>query len=377
MNRKIILLAIGVMAAFALAACSSGGAASSAASSSASSSESASSSAAAVSSASASSANVAAVDKRRVYVTPEWVKSVIDGKQAGYEDFIIGEVVYGEKADPTADGYVPGAIRIYDVDVEDAEGTVEAPYNLLDPKEIESNLLAHGITKDTKLILYGEDPAGVGRVAYACLYMGVDDVKILNGGIKAWKSAGFDTESKLADGKAATSFGTPVPAHPEYWVSMEDAKKRLESDSNFKLVSIRSEDEWLGKTSGYDYINRAGEPEGAVWGKGAKTAFDVADFVESDGKVKELDGLMKVWEGCDFTLDNHLCFYCGTGWRATVPFLVLYQEGNDNVSMYDGGWYEWQLHDENPVQVGDPASADCQHTTVAELPTDKAAPPAK
>jgi thiosulfate/3-mercaptopyruvate sulfurtransferase len=31
------------------------------------------------------------------------------------------------------------------------------------------------------------------------------------------------------------------------------------------------------------------------------------------------------------------------------------------------------LHDDNPVQVGDPSSEDCQHTTVADLPNDKAA----
>jgi large subunit ribosomal protein L15 len=88
---------------------------------------------------------------------------------------------------------------------------------------------------------------------------------------------------------------------------------------------------------------------------------------------KELDGLKEVWAGCDFTLDNHLSFYCGTGWRATVPFLVLYQEGNDNISIYDGGWYEWQMYDENPVQVGDPAGSDCKHVTVADLSDDMAA----
>ena len=63
----------------------------------------------------------------------------------------------------------------------------------------------------------------------------------------------------------------------------------------------------------------------------------------------------------------------GTGWRATVPFLVLYENGYDNISVYDGGWYEWLMHDDYPVQVGDPASDDCVHTTVGELPTGKAA----
>ena len=51
----------------------------------------------------------------------------------------------------------------------------------------------------------------------------------------------------------------------------------------------------------------------------------------------------------------------------------MYQAGYDNIAVYDGGWYEWQMHDDMPVQVGDPASDDCQHVTVADLSTDMAA----
>ncbi len=367
-----VVAAIACAMMLVLAACSSG--ASSASSEASGSSEAAEASASSeASSADAASEAAAAVDQRRVYVDAQWVKSVVDGSQPGYEDAVIAEVVYADAADPTADGYIPGAIRVYDVDVEDAEGTKEAPYNLLDAKTVEANMLGHGITKDTKVILYGSDISGVGRVAYGMIWLGVEDVKILNGGLDAWKAAGYDTEADLASETAATDFGVETPAHPEYWVSMADAKDKLANDDNFKLVSIRAEDEWLGKTSGYSYIPKAGEPEGAVWGKGAQTAADVADFTNEDGTVKELAGLQEVWADCDFTLDNHLSFYCGTGWRATVPFLVLYQEGYDNISVYDGGWYEWQMYDENPVQVGDPASADCQHVTVADLSDDKAA----
>ena len=56
--------------------------------------------------------------------------------------------------------------------------------------------------------------------------------------------------------------------------------------------------------------------QGAVWGKGAKTAFDVADFLNDDGTVKDLDGIKAVWKDCKFKTDDseHLAFYCGTGW---------------------------------------------------------------
>ena len=376
MKRNIILMVFAIVAAFSLAACSSGGTEATDSSSSAdvaTSTEAASSAATEATDEATEPVSAPAVDQRRVYVDADWVKSVIDGNQAGYEDYIIAEVVYSPEDPLTEDGYIPGAIRVFDTDVEDAEGTVEAPYNLLPADDCEALVLGHGITKDTKVILYGADPSGTGRVAYGLLWLGVEDVKILNGGLDAWKAAGYELDAKPASEKAATDFGTAVPAHPEYWTSMQDAIDKLASDDNFKLVSIRGEEEWLGHTSGYSYIDRAGEPEGAVWGKGAVTPYDVADFTNADGTIKELDGLKEVWADCDFTLDNHLAFYCGTGWRATVPFLVMYQEGYDDISLYDGGWYEWQLHDDNKVQGGDPASADCEHVTVADLPTDKAA----
>ncbi|MBQ2584694.1 MAG: hypothetical protein II568_05910, partial [Erysipelotrichaceae bacterium] len=43
---------------------------------------------------------------------------------------------------------------------------------------------------------------------------------------------------------------------------------------------IRTEGEWLGETSGYSYMDKAGEPEGAVWGRGGQTAADVLDWNE-------------------------------------------------------------------------------------------------
>lgn len=319
---------------------------------------------------------VEAVDQRRVYVTPEWVKSVIDGEQPESENYVILEVSYGATADDSAtynDGHLPGAIHASIMEVEDATGDEKGAYNLLSAEEVEKYALSHGITKDTTVIMYGDDISGTARQAFGYIWLGVENVKILNGSLEAWNAAGYELETKKNEGTAAEKFGTEVPAHPEYWTSIEDAKNKVESDENFKLVSIRSEDEWLGKTSGYSYMNKAGEPKGAVWGKGPATAFDVDGYTNDDGTVKELSDIEKLWADCDFTLDNHLAFYCGTGWRACVPFMIMYQEGYDNISIYDGGWYEWIMHDDYPVQVGDPESEDVVYTTVGELPDDKAA----
>ena len=303
-----------------------------------------------------------AVDTKTVFVTPEWVQSVIDGNQKESENYVIGEVSWGTYKDSPSytKGHIPGAIHINTDSVE--EGPV---WNILSPEKIEKSMLENGITKDTTVILYG-DPSAAGRVAFTYLWAGVENVKMLNGGIEAWEKAGYKTETDVVEAKKAEDFGTKVPAHPEYCLSIEDTKEKLK-DENFKLVSIRSEDEFLGKTSGYAYINKAGEPEGAVWG------FDTDRYVNEDGTCINMEQMKKLWNECDFSADNELSFYCGTGWRACVPWLICYENGMTNMTVFDGGWNEWQMDDSNPVQVGDPASDDCVHTTVGELSNDKAA----
>lgn len=304
-----------------------------------------------------------AVDTKTVFVTPEWVQSVIDGNQKESENYVIGEVSWGTYKDSPdyTKGHLPGAIHI------DISGVEEEPYwNISKPETVEKNMLDNGITKDKTVILYGSDVSGTARVAYAYLWAGVENVKILNGGLAAWEKAGYKTETDVVEAKKAEDFGTKVPAHPEYCLSIEDTKEKLK-DENFKLVSIRSEDEFLGKTSGYAYINKAGEPEGAVWG------FDTDRYVNEDGTCINMEQMKELWNECDFSADNELSFYCGTGWRACVPWLICYENGMTNMTVFDGGWNEWQMDDSNPVQVGDPASDDCVHTTVGELSNDKAA----
>ena len=318
------------------------------------------------------------VAKNRVYVDANYVKTLIDGRQPESSNYVIAYVNYGGEADDDyKKAHIPGAIVVGDVDVEDATGSEEGAYNLLKADEMEKIALSRGIDKDTVVVLYGGDVNGVARVAYGYLWLGVENVKILNGGLDAWKKSGFATESDSEHKKnAKTSFGVKTPAHPEYWVSLDEAVDKLTNDSNFKLVSIRSYDEFIGNTSGYNYMDKAGEPLGAVWAKSARTAGDVADICHSDGTVMELSEMKKVWQdaGNDFDVDNNfLAFYCGTGWRACPPFLAMYQDGHKNMAVYDGGWYEYLFHNDLPVQVGDPQKGEVETTTVGKLPTGKAA----
>ena len=310
------------------------------------------------------------VDTKKVFVSPEWVQSVIDGNQPESKNYTILEASWGTYKDsPTyKKGHIPGALHVDTSSVES-----EPIWNISDPKVVEKGMLDLGVTKDKTVIIYGNDISAASRVAYAYLWAGVDNVKVLNGGIDAWKKAGYKTETTVEKATPAKDFGTTVPAHPEYLMSIETVQDKLKNDKNFRLVSIRSKEEFDGKTSGYSYIDRAGEPKGAVWGHAGSDPYNMQDYLHKDGTVITANEMEKLWSDSNLNKSNEISFYCGTGWRAAVPWLIAYDAGWEGMTVYDGGWNEWQMNNNLPVQVGDPNSGNCQYTTVGKLPTDKAA----
>jgi thiosulfate/3-mercaptopyruvate sulfurtransferase len=296
---------------------------------------------------------VEAVAKTKVFVSADWVKSVIDGKQDESKNYKIIEAAWGPVADDKSynEGHIPGAVHMNTDDIEES-----TYWNIRTGDEIKKVMANYGITKDTTVIVYGSD-SGATRVAFVCLWAGVENVKVIDGGLDAWTKAGYATNSGVEEAKATTAdFGAAVPAHPEYVLSMPaDVKAEMAKNSKFRLVSIRSLDEFEGKTSGYSYIKRAGEPEGAVWGH------DEPDYRNADGTFISFDKAVKMWADQGVTKDNEIAFYCGTGWRATIPWLMAYENGWTNVKLYDGGWFVWQMDESNPVQTITPEAAAARY----------------
>jgi len=307
-----------------------------------------------------------AVEKTKVYVSPEWLNSVINNEQNESKDFAILECGWGKEeiAEDYKNGHVPGAMHMNTDNIESPE-----KWDLRSGEEMEKLMLDFGITKDTTVICYSSKglSSADDRVAFAMLWAGVENVKVLDGGLEAWNAKEFALETTSNKGEAVESFGVTVPAHPEYILDTEQIKEKLKNDDNFKLVSIRSWAEFVGETSGYSYIDRAGEPEGAIWGHDT----DDGSYADENGNTVDTDVLAKYLAESDVTLENELSFYCGTGWRAAVPFLLCYEEGMTNISMYDDGWFVYQNDGANSVQLGDPKSDEFEITTVEVLSTDK------
>jgi molybdopterin synthase sulfurtransferase len=285
----------------------------------------------------------------KMLVPPSAVNDIIKNSNSG-KTYKIFETSWGDEAKDYKAGHIPGAVHINTDEVE--EGPV---WNRLKDNQLKKFALKNGITKDTTVVLYGSDSMPAFRVAAILKYMGVNDVRVLNGGFASWKNEGYQIETKVNSKQAIDSFGTTVPSNPNYIIDMPEAKKILaDNQKNSYLVDIRSWDEFIGKTSGYDYIKPKGRPAGSVWGHAGSDSSHLEDFRNIDNTMRNGSEILMMWKKDGIDPDKKLAFYCGTGWRAAEVLFYADVMGLKHISLYDGGWNEWSMNPSNPVETGVP-----------------------
>jgi len=247
-------------------------------------------------------------------------------------------------------GHIPGALPF---SVENVER--EPLWNRIPDAELEACLVAYGMTYDTTVILYGRDTTAAARVASLLLYAGVEDVRILDGGMTAWRAAGYPVETTTRYPTPGQTFGRPVPGHPEYMIDTEEAHTLL-ADAQTSLVSIRSWAEHIGSTSGYAYIQPKGRIPGTVWGGAGSATYRMDHYRNFDNTMRSYAEIAASWRLQGMHADRRAAFYCGTGWRASEAFFYAYLMGWRQIAVYDGGWLEWSQKPSHPIAIGPPVS---------------------
>ena len=278
-------------------------------------------------------------------VYADWLEGLISGTRQ--ENFTLIEVSWGGYPHYEA-GHIPGAIH-FDL------STIEDPtsHNICPDEDLMDFLLAHGITSKSPVILYGRDPMATARSALIMMYAGVEEVRILDGGFDAWVKAGHALDVRVQQPIPAESFGKAIPTHPEYFISIEAAKDLL-ADDHSMLVSVRSWNEFIGETSGYDFIKAKGRVAGAVWGRAGSDPYHMQDYRNFDNTMRSYHEITSNWQTAGITPRKNIAFYCGTGWRASEAFLYAFLMGWPNISIFDGGWFQWSLDEANPIERGMP-----------------------
>ena len=298
-------------------------------------------------------------------VHPDWVHRLINGQQPETyrgNGFALFHVNFGVPEEYAA-GHLPGALYL---DTNVLESPVD--WNRRSAPDLEAALQAHGITHDKTIVLYGRDTVpdldekqpgrragqiAATRAAAILMYAGVEDVRLLDGGFQAWVSAGYPVETRAYHPAPVPAFGMQIPSRPDYIIDLAEAKALL-TDPNGVLVSIRTWDEFIGKTSGYNYIGPRGRIAGSVWGNCGTDAYHMQQYRNIDNTMRDYHEIEANWLEAGITPDKRIAFYCGTGWRASETFFYAHLMGWKHVSVYDGGWFEWSRDQANPIEIGEP-----------------------
>lgn len=280
------------------------------------------------------------------------VNDILDGKKPetfeNSKNIKIVEASWGEESEAYSKGHVPTSVHIN-------TDTVEPPpqWMLASDEELAKFANDYGFTKDDTVIVTGPDVMASYRVAVVLRYIGINDVRVLNGGNNAWTSAGYELETKSNKPVAGNDFGATIPANPNLIDTQAELKEMLK-DSNNVLVDNRSWDEYIGKISGYSYHDKKGRIPGAVYGYAGTSATTLEDYRNIDNTMRNADEIKALWKDAGIDTNKHLMFMCGSGWRAAEVLTYANVMGFDNTSLYSDGWIGWSNDTSNPTETGEP-----------------------
>ena len=251
------------------------------------------------------------------------------------------DMAQGWADDSFLQGHIPGAIHS-NSDV--YENNYPRWFKLPDD-ELKAAVGSMGITADTTVVVYSNNPIFSARLWWLLKYAGVADVRLLNGGYEAWVAAGYDGETDINDPVPATYDGDVMPTMAAETTYMET----VYNTGNSILADVRTYPEYAGETSGYGYVLNNGRIPGAVYAFCAEPPH--LEYLDSDGTLRSFDLVRDMWRDLgiaatidDSMFDKEVIFYCGSGYRSSLSYLYAYLMGYENVRNYSDGWEGWSTN---------------------------------
>ncbi len=236
--------------------------------------------------------------------------------------------------DAYAEGHIPDALRI-------DHGTWKDAFDADAADDWSERIGSLGIDAESTVALYDDnDLKDAARIWWILRYWGVRDVKLLNGGWKAWQREELPTTDEATPEPAKTDFR--AEPQPDRLATKGSILQSL-GTGELQIVDSRSEEEHSGtKTLSND---RGGSIPGA-------TNLEWSSLIDSEsGRMKTADEIEQLFRDAGIDPKRPAATYCQSGGRASVMAFGLELMGTDRVSNYYPGWSEWGNEEGLPVET--------------------------
>jgi thiosulfate/3-mercaptopyruvate sulfurtransferase len=236
-------------------------------------------------------------------------------------------------------GHLPGAVFAdLDRDLAGPPGR-GGRHPLPDPVVFQAAMRVAGVSQDRPVVLYDDgDAMAASRGWWMLRYFGHPDVRVLDGGYRAWTAA--DLPVTADDPGPAPGDFTAEPGH----LPVLDAAGAQATAQAGLLLDARAGERYRGETEPVDPV--AGHIPGAVSAPTAANTNPDGTFRDPAELAARFTALGAVPEA-----DTLVGAYCGSGVTAAHEVLALALTGIP-AALYVGSWSDWITDPARPVATG-------------------------
>lgn len=202
---------------------------------------------------------------------------------------------------------------------------------------MEEAFSAAGIAEGQTVVFY-EETAGylAARGVWALTYLGYPGARLLDGGLTAWRAAGYTV---TCEPSRITPTRFRARPQPDIVATYTDVLARLD-DGQTQLLDVRRPGEYAGTEI---RSKRGGRIPGAIH-------LDWVNNLDASGRFKLPAELAAQYRALGLDRDREVITYCQGGYRSAHTWLVLHMLGYPRVRNYLGSWGEWGNRDGLPIE---------------------------